>query len=238
MPTWRCRMANVIFHWEDIWIGRSLLAQGLLYTVLLSVSSFAVAFVLGTLLGLLREEIKGWPGKLAVIYIEFLRGIPLILFLIFIHYGLLPLVWGRSNFLLSSWLAFVLFEAAYVGEIIRCGLRSVTLSEREAAISLGLNRWQQIREVSLPLTFARMAPALVGQFISLIKDTSLAAVVGVIELTRAGEIIYEQRFHDLEILLFQALVYFVLCFSIALLGRQLESPQRKAENILARTISD
>lgn len=227
-----------MFHFEDIWLGRSLLAQGLLYTVLLSATSFAVAFVLGTGLGLLREEVKGWPGKLATLYIEFLRGIPLILFLIFIHYGLLPLVLGQSNFLISSWLAFVLFEAAYIGEIIRGGLRSVSGTEREAAISLGLSRWQQVREVLLPLTFARMAPALVGQLISLIKDTSLAAVVGVIELTRAGEIIYEQKFHDLEILLFQALVYFTLCFSIALLGRRLESPERKAENVLARTISD
>lgn len=231
-------MASPVFHLEDIWLGRSLLAQGLLYTVLLSVSSFAVAFVLGTGLGLLREEVKGWPGKLATLYIEFLRGIPLILFLIFIHYGLLPLLFGQSNFLVSSWLAFVLFEAAYIGEIIRGGLRSVSATEREAAISLGLNRWQQVREVLLPLTFGRMAPALVGQFISLIKDTSLAAVVGVIELTRAGEIIYEQRFHDLEILLFQALVYFLLCFGIALLGRRFESPERKAENVLARTISD
>lgn len=231
-------MASPTFHFEDIWLGRSLLAQGLLYTVLLSVSSFAVALPLGALLGLLREEVKGWPGKLAAFYIEFLRGIPLILFLIFIHYGLLPLVWGRSDFLVSSWLAFVLFEAAYIGEIIRGGLRSVTQTEREAAISLGLSRWQQIREIFLPLTFGRMTPALVGQFISLIKDTSLAAVVGVIELTRAGEIIYQQRFHDLEILLFQALVYFILCFSIALIGRRFESPERKAENILARTVSD
>ncbi|WP_373531074.1 amino acid ABC transporter permease [Vampirovibrio sp.] len=231
-------MASLVFHWQDIWVGRSLLAQGLLYTVLLSVSSFTIAFILGTVLGLLRAEIKGWPGRLAALYIEFLRGIPLILFLIFIHYGLMPLVLGRSNFLLSSWLTFVLFEAAYVGEIIRGGLRSVSLAEREAAISLGLSRWQQIREVLLPLTMARMAPALVGQFVSLIKDTSLAAVVGVIELTRAGEIIYEQRFHDLEILLFQALVYFALCFSVSLLGRRFESPTRKAENVLARTISD
>ncbi len=231
-------MADLQFHWEDIWVGRSLLVQGLAYTVLLSFTSFSVALILGTILGLLRGEVKGWAGRLAALYIEFLRGIPLILFLIFMHYGLLPMIWDRSNFMVSSWLAFVLFESAYVGEIVRGGLRSVNQTEREAAMSLGLNAWQRVRYILLPLTFNRMMPALVGQFISLIKDTSLAAVVGVIELTRAGEIIYEQRFHDLEILLVQAVIYFAICFGIALVGRRFESPERRAQNIMARAIAD
>jgi polar amino acid transport system permease protein len=83
-----------------------------------------------------------------------------------------------------------------------------------------------------------MSPALVGQFISLLKDTSLAAAVGVVEFTRAGEIIYEQTFHDFEILLFQAIIYFALCFSISILGRRFEPAERQPQNILARAISD
>jgi His/Glu/Gln/Arg/opine family amino acid ABC transporter permease subunit len=215
-----------------------LLAKGLLFTVFLAINSFTLALVFGTLLGLLREEVQGWLGKLAALYIEFIRGIPLILLLIFTHYGLLPLLFGGSNFIVSSLLTFILFESAYVGEIVRGGLRSVTTIERESALCLGLNRWQQLRYIVLPLAYRRMSPALVGQFISLLKDTSLAAAVGVVEFTRAGEIIYEQTFHDFEILLFQAIIYFALCFSISILGRRFEPAERQPQNILARAISD
>jgi polar amino acid transport system permease protein len=227
-----------VFHWEDIIHGLPLLSKGLLFTVFLSVTSFIAALIGGTVLGILREEVRGWVGKLAAGYIEFIRGIPLILFLIFVHYGLLPLLFGGSNFIVSSLLTFVLFESAYIGEIVRGGLRSVTQAERESAECLGLSRWQQRRYIVLPLAYRRMSPALVGQFVSLLKDTSLAATVGVVELTRAGEIIYEQTFHDFEILLFQAIIYFALCFSISLLGRRLEPPERRPQNILARAIAD
>ncbi len=227
-------MADAVFHFEDILMGLPLLAKGLLYTLGLSLGSFAFALVFGTALGVLRGENQGWAGRVAALYIEFLRGIPLILFLVFVHYALMPMLFGFSNFLLSSLLAFVLFESAYVGEIIRSGLRSVTQTEREAAKSLGLSEWQQLRYVVLPLAFGRMMPALVGQFVSLIKDTSLASIVGVVELTRAGEIIYEQRFHDFEILLFQVLVYFVVCFAVSCVGRRFELSDRRSENTLMR----
>lgn len=226
------------FHLEDIIVGLPLLAKGLLYTALLSICSFTVALGMGGLLGLLREDVKGFPGLLAGLYIEFLRGIPLILFLVFIHYGVLPLIFGGSNFIVSSLLAFSLFEAAYIGEIVRSGLRSVTTAERESAMSLGLSPWQQRRTVIFPLAFQRITPALVGQLVSLIKDTSLAAIIGVVELTRAGEIIYEQHFHDFEILLFQAFIYFIICYALSWQGRRFEAPTRRVENILAHTLAD
>lgn len=231
-------MASPVFHVEDIVNGWPLLSKGILYTLGLSIASYGLALPLGTLLGYARGELQGWVGRLVGFYIELLRGVPLILFLVFVHYGLMPLLFGQSNFIVSSLIAFVLFEAAYLGEIVRGGLRAVNQTEREAAKSLGLSDWQQLRYVVLPLAFSRMTPALVGQFISLLKDTSLASIVGVIELTRAGEIIYEQTFHDFEILLFQALVYFLLCFAIARIGRRFEAPNRRAENIMARAIAD
>jgi His/Glu/Gln/Arg/opine family amino acid ABC transporter permease subunit len=230
-------MASLTLHFEDIWVGLPLMAKGFLFTMLLAAVGFTGALLLGTILGVLREEKKGWPGRMAGLYIEFLRGIPLILFLVFIHYGLMPMVFGRSDFLGSSLLAFFLFESAYVGEIIRGGLRSVTRTERESAKSLGLTECQQLRHVILPLAFQRMMPALAGQFVSLIKDTSLASIVGVIELTRAGEIIYEQRFHDFEILVFQAVVYFLVCSSIARFSRRFEPAEHRAESILSQALS-
>ena len=227
-------MANWTFHAEDIITGLPLLSQGILMTLFLAITSFAAALVLGTLLGVMRGEGPGWFRLPATVYIEFMRGIPLILFLVFIHYGLLPLVFGGSNFLISSLLAFTLFESAYVGEIIRSGLRSVTTAERDAAKSLGLTAIQQFTLVILPLALRRMMPALTGQLISLLKDTSLASVVGVVELTRAGEIIYEQRYHDFEILLFQAVVYFTLCYALARLSRRFEASDPRMLASLSR----
>lgn len=226
-----------IFHFEDIIVGLPLMLQGLGYTLLISAVAFCAALLLGTGLALVRQEVRGLPGLLATIYIEFLRGIPLILFLLFMHYGLIPLLFGRSNFLISSLLAFTLFEAAWIGEILRGGLRSVTLAERDAARSLGLSRMQKWAFVILPLAFRRMMPALAGQLASLIKDTSLASIVGVIELTRAGEIIYEQRYHDLEILLFQAIVYFAICYSLTRLARRFEPPDASPQSRLSQPVS-
>jgi polar amino acid transport system permease protein len=229
-------MGDWQFRWEDIRVGLPLLSKGLAYTIGLSLASFVPALVFGTALGWLREEVKGLPGMMAALYIEFLRGIPLILLLVFIHYGLLPMLFGPGSFMVSALLALVLFESACIGEIMRSGFRTVRPAEREAAKSLGLNEAQQLRFVVLPMAFRRMTPALVGQFVSLIKDTSLASIVGVIELTRAGEIISEQRFHDFEILAFVAVVYFVVCFSLSHFSRRFESIGKPAETILARSL--
>lgn len=223
-------------HFEDILTGWPLLSKGLLYTLVLGLVSFAGGLAGGTVLGLLREENRGPAGRLAACYIELMRGIPLILFLVFIHYGLMPLVFRHSNFLTSSLLAFILFESAYIGEIIRSGLKAVSRPEREAAVSLGMTYPQRLWHVILPLAYSRMMPALIGQFITLIKDTSLASIVGVVELTRAGEIIYEQTFHDFEILLFVATVYYLICFTLARLGKRFETPEARMENLMARSM--
>lgn len=214
---------TMMFAWQDIVQGAPLLFSGLLMTVLLAVIVLPLAVVMGTLLGVLRHRGVFLFQKGAVVYVEFVRSVPLILFLVFIHYGLLPLLGIRPHFLMSSVLAFVLFESAYFAEIVRGGLRSLHVEEHEAAISLGLSRMQQLLLVDLPLAFQRTIPALVNQAISLIKDTSLASIVGVIELTRAGEIIYEQTYHDFEILLIQALIYFAICFSLSRLSQRYES---------------
>lgn len=219
------------FHWEDIITGLPLLWRGIMMTLSLSLSGFAAGLALGTILGITREELPGPLGKAAALYVELIRGIPLILFLVFVHYGLMPLVVDRPDFFISALTAFTLFEAAYVGEIIRGGLRSITQSERDAARSLGLTHRQRMQHMYLPLVFSRMAPTLVGQFISLVKDTSLASIVGVIELTRAGEIIYEQTYHDFEILVFQALAYFAVCFSLSRMAARLETGRNNPEKL-------
>ncbi|MBK8190688.1 MAG: amino acid ABC transporter permease [Vampirovibrionales bacterium] len=218
------------FHFEDILTGWPLLAQGLVTTVILAVLSALFSLPLGIALGSLRADAPRllWPLRVAAtLYIEGMRSLPLILWLAFVHYGLMFWVNNAldrpSSFLESALAGFILFEAAYFAEIWRGGLLSVRSGERDAARSLGLSPLDRYRRIYAPLAFSRALPALVGQLISLLKDTSLASIIGVMELTRMGEILYQNTYHDFEALVFLALTYFLLCFGLSALGRRLEA---------------
>lgn len=227
---------NSGFHLQDLLQGTPLLLKGLGMTLLISGISIPLGLLLGTLLGTLRHQGQTPFRQLATGYIEFIRSIPLILLLVFIHYGVFPLLHLRPDFLASSLLSFCLFEGAYFAEILRGGLRSIQAGEQEAAISLGLSTLQQLIFIQLPLAFQRTLPAMMNQVVTLIKDTSLASIVGVIEWTRAGEILYEQTHHDFEILALQACVYFAICFSLSRWSRRFESRLAPAENLYLESI--
>ncbi|OGI04328.1 MAG: hypothetical protein A2Y25_08665 [Candidatus Melainabacteria bacterium GWF2_37_15] len=210
-------------HWEDVLNNLGFLMKGLGVTLQLAVLSIAGSLVLGTVLGVIRY-VKIPPfSPLAAMYIEFVRSIPLILFIVFIHFGFLPFILGTSaSFFVSACVALIIFTSAYVAEIVRGGLNSIEKGHIDAAVSLGLTGFQRLAYIILPLAFARMMPALVSQFIALIKDTSLASTIGLIELTRSGEIIYERTYHEFEVLAFIALIYFMICFSLSKLSKKIE----------------
>jgi His/Glu/Gln/Arg/opine family amino acid ABC transporter permease subunit len=195
-------------------VGEGLLLRGLGMTLGLTVIIAGVALPLG--LGVATARLRGpvWLGRLLAVAVELLRSIPLILFLALIHFGVMPLLVERPNFVSSTVLAFWLFEAAYFSEIFRGGLLAVKPEEHEAAASLGLSPWQQYRLVVWPLALRRVWPSVVNQTVTLLKDTSLASIVGVIELTRSGEILYEQTFQDFEVLLVVSALYFALSIGV------------------------
>jgi len=213
-----------MIYWSDIPENFDFLMKGLLITVKLALISVTGSLILGVVLGLLRYSriiLLSWA---ATLYIETVRSVPLILFIIFIHFGVLPyLTGGHSSFFYSSCIALIIFTSAYVAEIIRSGLNSIEKEHIDAAKSLGLSVSQRLAYVILPLAVTRMTPALVSQFISLIKDTSLASTIGLIEFTRSGEIIYERTHHEAEILIFIAFVYFVICFGLSKLSKLIET---------------
>lgn len=211
-------------HWEVISNNFDFLMKGLAMTFQLAFWAVLGSLLIGILLGILRYSRLPFISIAAAGYIEFTRSIPLILFIFFIHFGFLPYIIGtQSSFFTSSCLALILFTSAYIAEIIRGGLGSIEKEHIDAAVSLGLNSYQRLSYIILPLAVQRMTPALVSQFIALIKDTSLASTIGLIELTRAGEIIYERTYHELEVLIFIAFVYFVICFSLSRLSRIIET---------------
>lgn len=211
-------------HWTDISENFDFLMKGLFITIKLAFISLSGSLILGVILGVLRHTRLFLISWLAIVYIEGVRSIPLILFIVFIHFGALPYLTGApSSFFDSSCIALIIFNSAYIAEIIRSGLNSVEKGHIDAAKSLGFDGMQRLTYIILPLALTRMTPALVSQLISLIKDTSLASTIGLIELTRSGEIIYERTYHESEILIFIAFVYFIICFGLSKLSRILET---------------
>lgn len=209
---------------NDVIQNIDFLMSGLAVTIKLALISIAGSLIIGILFGLLRYSRIPIACNIAAAYIEIVRSIPLILFIIFIHFGFLPYIIGvDTSFFQSAAISLIIFTSAYIAEIIRSGLKSIETGHINAAKSLGLNYFQRLIYIILPLSIKRMTPALVSQFISLIKDTSLASTIGLIELTRAGEIIYERTYREFEILIFIALVYFIICFSLSLLSKKLET---------------
>ncbi len=191
---------------------------GLELTFLLAVVAIFVSFFLGTLLGAMRLSkysfIK-WPS---VLYIELIRGTPLLMLIFYMHLSLPLVVDGLS---LAPWqaglIALTAFTASYIAEITRAGIQSIDRGQWEAAHSLGLNYPQTLRLIILPQATKRMIPPTVSQFIALFKDTSLIFVIGAIEFFRAIVVTYQREVQEgigstLPLLLFAAAVYFVFAF--------------------------
>jgi His/Glu/Gln/Arg/opine family amino acid ABC transporter permease subunit len=201
------------------------LMQGLKITLNLALFSIAGSLIIGTVLGILRFSRLFPLNYISAGFIEIQRSIPLILFIIFIHFSISPVIYKNlvlknllgdySLEMQSAFIALTFFNSAYIAEIIRGGLKSIETCLIDAAKSLGLSYYQRLRYIIMPIAYKRMRPALVSQFIALTKDTSLASAIGLIELTRAGEIIYERTYDEFAILIFIALLYFLICFGIS-----------------------
>lgn len=200
------------------------LMQGLFVTLKVAFISMILSMFFGTILGIIR--FWGIPilSMLSGLFIDITRSIPLILYIIFIHFSISPYLYTHADFLryigvdclemYSAIIAIVAFTSAYIAEIIRSGLKSVEQEQILAAKALALNNYQIMEYIILPQAISRMKPALCAQFITLIKDTSLASAIGLIELTRASEIIYETSMHEFQILSFTAFIYISINFLV------------------------
>lgn len=204
---------------------------GLMLTILLAVVGIVASFPLGVLLALGRRSSLPIVRWFCTIYIEVVRGVPLISVL-FMSVLMLPLFLPpqiRVDNLVRVLVAITGFSAAYLAENVRGGLQSIPKGQEEAARALGLNIFQSTFLIVLPQALRAVIPAIVGQFISLFKDTSLVSIVGLAELLGIAGIVINQPEWltvaggvEREVLLFAALLYWVFCFSLALISRRLE----------------
>ncbi len=203
------------------------LLEGLKVTVQLAAISILLSFFLGLFLGMARLSKNRLVRIPALLYIEIVRGTPLIMVIFWVFF-LIPILVGRPIQPFNSAVAaFTLFTSAYIAEIVRAGIKSIPGGQVEAALASGLNYWQTMRYIILPQAITKMIPPLVGQFISLFKDTSLAYIIGVLELTRRATIVNNREFKSFEIFTFVALIYFIICYAMSRYAKFLEKKRQK-----------
>jgi His/Glu/Gln/Arg/opine family amino acid ABC transporter permease subunit len=191
-------------------------------TLRLAVPAIVLGFLLGIFIGLARLARRRWIYMPATVYVEFFRGVPLVMVIFWIWFVIPQLLRFPIPEYGVALTAFVVFEAAYFGEIVRAGVQSVPRGQVEAAIAVGLAPAQVMRLVVLPQALRNMVPALVTQMIVLFKDTSLASIIGYVDLTKAAQIVNNREIRPFELYLFIAVVYWICTYAMSLFARRYE----------------
>ncbi|RZJ58230.1 MAG: amino acid ABC transporter permease [Acidovorax sp.] len=198
---------------------------GLAMTLILAALALVISFPLAVLVGVARTSPIRPLAWAAALYANSVRGLPLLL-VVFWAYFAVPYLTGKSvNATLMMLVALVVYESAYLGEIVRAGIVSLPRGQYEAARTLGMGHVTTLRKVILPQALFNMIPSMLNQFVVVVKNTSLAYVIGVDELTNAAYQINSQLLtRPFEVYALLALTYFVLCFS---LSRAVERVERR-----------
>ena len=198
------------------------LISGLGLTVSISFISIFFSLIIGFLISIPGLSKNKYIRSLNVVYIEFFRAIPLLVLLLWVYYGL-PIVFGISlGAFLAGVISLALSDSAFEAEIFRAGLQSVELGQRDAAKSIGLNKFQEMRLIVFPQAIRIILPAIGNQFVYVLKMSSLVSIIGLADLTRKANELVVTVYRPLEIYTFLVLEYLVLIIIISYLIRRLE----------------
>ncbi|MEH2920328.1 glutamine ABC transporter permease GlnP [Samsonia erythrinae] len=211
------------FDWSAIWPSLPLLMEGAKMTLLISVLGLLGGLVIGVLAGFARAY-GGWlSSRIALVFIEIIRGTPIVVQVMFIYFAL-PMIFTsvRIDPFAAAVVTIMINSGAYIAEITRGSVLSIHNGFREAGLALGLSRRATLRHVIAPLALRRMLPPLGNQWIISIKDTSLFIVIGVAELTRSGQEIIAGNFRALEIWTAVAVIYLCITLALSFILRRLE----------------
>ena len=233
---------------QQAWVA-NLLMQGLYTTIRLALWSIVLAALIGVVFGVMRTSRRLFPRMLSRVYVELIRNIPplvfIFIFYFFISSQIMPLL-GIEEFIrgaspetlawlevlfgppklisnvISGIICLAMFEGAYVTEIVRAGIQSIPKTQTEAGFSIGLSRLQLMRYVILPQAVQRVVPPLAGQFITLVKDSSIVSLISIQELTFLAVETAVSTNRMFEVWITVAGLYFCVCWSCALLFDWLE----------------
>ncbi|WEV39520.1 ABC transporter substrate-binding protein/permease [Lactobacillus sp. ESL0684] len=205
---------------NSMWAYKDFFFAGVGYTLFISAISVFFGFLLGAVLALMRLSHNKVAHSIATAYIEFVRGTPLMVQLLFIYFGLGLIV--NIPALLSGIIAVSLNSAAYVAEVIRSGINSVSVGQTEASRSLGLSRSATMRYVIMPQAMKNIWPALGNEFVSLIKESSIVSVIGVKDLIYQSRIVQADTYRGVMPLVITMILYFIITFSLSSLMKIFE----------------
>jgi polar amino acid transport system permease protein len=196
------------------------LIQVVHWTIIISVLAYLIALVCGLVFGIARITSNRVIRWLAGAYINVLRGVPLLVLIFFFYFGLGRII--NLDRLVAGVLAVGICYGAYMAEIFRSGIEAIDYGQHEAAMSLGMTRWQTLRHIILPQSFRIVVPPSANEFIACLKDSSLVSIIGLRELTRAGREYANQSFLDFQTWLVVGLIYLILTLSLTRLVKVLE----------------
>jgi general L-amino acid transport system permease protein len=206
---------------------------GLMITLILSTFGIAFAFPVGILVALGRRSDLPAVKMLCILYVELIRGVPLIsiLFMASVMFPLFLPEGVNIDKLLRAQIAIILFSAAYLAEVVRAGLQSLPRGQYEAADAMGLSYWQKTGLIILPQALRVVIPPLVNNFIGMFKDTSLVLIIGIFDLLNTGKTsVIEPAWQGFgpEVYLFVASIYFVFCFAMSRYSQSIEADLGKS----------
>ena len=207
--------------------------EGLTNTVVIALLSVIIGTIIGIIIALIRNNYDKngkmkIANKLAKWYVDIIRGTPVILQLMIIYYVIFKSV--DVSVILVGVLAFGINSGAYVSEIIRAGINSVSYGQTEAGYALGLNYNQVMQHIILPQAIRNILPALGNEFITLLKETSVGAYIGIIELTKASDIIASRTYDYFFPLILIAIIYLVMTLGLSKLVQKLERRLKYVRN--------
>lgn len=205
---------------NSMWAYKDFFAAGLGYTIFISAISVVFGFLLGVILSLMRLSQNKFAQVVATSYIEFVRGTPLMVQLLFVYFGLGLIVNIPS--LVSGIIAVSLNSAAYVAEVIRSGINSIPIGQTEASRSLGMSRSMTMKYIILPQAMKNIWPALGNEFVSLIKESSIVSVIGVKDLIYQSKIVQSDTYRGVMPLVVTMVLYFIITFGISRLMKHFE----------------
>jgi len=192
------------------------------WTLLLSLVAFIGGGVLGLVIAILRTTSSRFLRLLTNGYIQLFQGTPVLMQLFVFYYGLAVLFDVQVDAWPAVALAFTLYSGAFLGEIWRGSIQAIPRTQWEASACLSLGYFQQLRFVILPQAMRISIPPTVGFLVQLIKNTSIAAIIGFVEVTRAGQLIVNVTFQPMVVYPLVAALYFAVCWPLSLLARNLE----------------